>query len=161
MRSGCIPCRSKFSLTSVLAGGEWSASRPGRFTAGERATGTHWLGGWVNPGASMDMEKIKFLTLPGLEFRPLSRPARSQSLYRLRYSGSLKFLNGCLNNFRGKGHTKFMIFTDCIDTPWYRSLHKLTFTPFLKKFCALEVTQTFITVFTRARHWNLSWVTCI
>jgi hypothetical protein len=29
------------------------------------------------------------LTLPGLEPRPLSRPARSQSLYRLRYPGSL------------------------------------------------------------------------
>jgi hypothetical protein len=29
-----------------------------------------------------NMEKWKFLTLPGLEPRPLSRPARSQSLYR-------------------------------------------------------------------------------
>jgi hypothetical protein len=28
------------------------------------------------------MEKRKFLTLPGLELRPLSSPARSQSLYR-------------------------------------------------------------------------------
>jgi hypothetical protein len=27
-------------LTSALAGGEWSASRPGRFTPGERAPGT-------------------------------------------------------------------------------------------------------------------------
>jgi hypothetical protein len=34
------------------------------------------------------MEKWKFLTLPGLEPRPLSRTARSQSLYRLRYPGS-------------------------------------------------------------------------
>jgi hypothetical protein len=32
-------------LTSALAGGEWSASRPGRFTPGERAPGTHWIGG--------------------------------------------------------------------------------------------------------------------
>jgi hypothetical protein len=30
------------------------------------------------------------LTLPGLELRPLGRPARSQSLYRLRYPGSYK-----------------------------------------------------------------------
>jgi hypothetical protein len=29
------------------------------------------------------------LTLPGLELRPLGRPARSQSLYRLRHPGSL------------------------------------------------------------------------
>jgi hypothetical protein len=33
-------------LTSALAGGEWSASRPCRFTSGERAPGTHWIGGW-------------------------------------------------------------------------------------------------------------------
>jgi hypothetical protein len=30
------------------------------------------------------MEKTKFLTLPELELLALSRPARSQSLYRLR-----------------------------------------------------------------------------
>jgi hypothetical protein len=36
-----------------------------------------------------DVEKRIFLTLPGLELRPLGRPARSQSLYRLRYSGSI------------------------------------------------------------------------
>jgi hypothetical protein len=33
-------------------------------------------------------EKRKFLTLPGLELRPLSRPARSRSLWRLSYPGS-------------------------------------------------------------------------
>jgi hypothetical protein len=33
----------------------------------------------VDPRAGLDdMEKWKFLTLPGLEPRPLSRPARSQ-----------------------------------------------------------------------------------
>jgi hypothetical protein len=36
-----------------------------------------------------DMEKWKFLTPPGLELRPLGRPARSQSLYRLSYRGSI------------------------------------------------------------------------
>jgi hypothetical protein len=36
-----------------------------------------------------DVEKIKLLTLQGLKLRPLRRPARSQSLYRLRYPGSL------------------------------------------------------------------------
>jgi hypothetical protein len=34
-----------------------------------------------------DVEKRKFLILPGLELRPLGRPARSQSLYLLRYPG--------------------------------------------------------------------------
>jgi hypothetical protein len=32
------------SLTSALDGGEWSASRPGRFTHRERAPSTHWVG---------------------------------------------------------------------------------------------------------------------
>jgi hypothetical protein len=38
----------------------------------------------MDPRAGLeDMEKRKFLNLPGLELRPLGRPARSQSLYRL------------------------------------------------------------------------------
>jgi hypothetical protein len=41
-------------LTSALAGSEWSASRPGRFTPGERAFGTHSIGGWVEPRAGLD-----------------------------------------------------------------------------------------------------------
>jgi hypothetical protein len=57
----------------------------------ERAPGTHWIGGWVDPNAGLDdLEKRKFLTLPGLELRPLGRPARSQSLYWLRYPGTLE-----------------------------------------------------------------------
>jgi hypothetical protein len=50
-----------------------------------KSPGTHWIGGWVNPRAGLDdMERRKFLTLPGLELRPLGRPARSQLLDRLR-----------------------------------------------------------------------------
>jgi hypothetical protein len=76
-------------FTSALIGGQWSASRPCRFTSGERAPGTQWIGGLVDPRAGVDdVEKKKFLTLPGLELRPLDRPARSQPLYRLRYAGS-------------------------------------------------------------------------
>jgi hypothetical protein len=36
------------------------------------------------------MEKIKFLTLSGLELLQPGRSARSKSLYRLRYPGSSK-----------------------------------------------------------------------
>jgi hypothetical protein len=40
--------------------------------------GTLWVGGWVDPRAGLgDVEKKKFLTLPGLELRPFGRPARS------------------------------------------------------------------------------------
>jgi hypothetical protein len=35
-----------------------------------------------------DLEKKKIVTLPELELRPLGRPARSQSLYRLSYPRS-------------------------------------------------------------------------
>jgi hypothetical protein len=66
-------------LTSALVWTEWSASRHGLFTPG-----THCIGGWVDPRAGLDdMEKWKFLTLAELEIRPLGRPVRSQSLYRL------------------------------------------------------------------------------
>jgi hypothetical protein len=76
-------------LTSAPVRDEWSASRPSRFTPGESAPGAHWIGGWVGPRVSLDnVEKRKFLTLPGLELRPLGHLACSQLLYRLRYPGS-------------------------------------------------------------------------
>jgi hypothetical protein len=36
-----------------------------------------------------EVERRKILPLPGFELRPLGRPARSQSLYRLHYPDSL------------------------------------------------------------------------
>jgi len=36
------------SLTSALDVGEWSASRPGRFTPRERPPSTHWIANKVN-----------------------------------------------------------------------------------------------------------------
>jgi hypothetical protein len=58
-------------LTSALVGGEWPASRPGRFTPGKEpsalvggewpasrhgrfAPGTHCIGGWVDPRSGLD-----------------------------------------------------------------------------------------------------------
>jgi hypothetical protein len=79
---GVVDVYIQIFLTSVLARGECLPSRPSRFTLGERASGTRWIGGWVDPRVGLDdVEKRKFLALPGLEFRPLGRPARSQSLY--------------------------------------------------------------------------------
>jgi hypothetical protein len=93
---GSLPCSpecmytSTFFLTSALDGGEWPASRPGRFIPGKRTPSIHWIGGWVGPRTDLDdMEKRKILTLPGFELQPLGRPTRSQSLYRLRYTGCL------------------------------------------------------------------------
>jgi hypothetical protein len=54
-------------------GGEWLASRPCRFTHGERTPGIHWIRGWVCPrGGLDDVEKRKIFLLPGIEPQPSS-----------------------------------------------------------------------------------------
>jgi hypothetical protein len=75
-------------LTSALAGGEWSASRPGRLTQEEGAPGAHRIGGWVGSRACLDaVEGSKILPLAGLKFPSLGHSARSQSEHRLSYPG--------------------------------------------------------------------------
>jgi hypothetical protein len=65
---GGVDVKIHIFLTLAQVEGEWSASRPGRFTPRERAPGTHSIGGWVGPRAGLgNVEKRKFLTLPGLE----------------------------------------------------------------------------------------------
>jgi hypothetical protein len=52
--SGCIDPR----FTSAVVGGEWSASRTGLLTPGERTAGTRWVGFSVGPRAGLSyMEK--------------------------------------------------------------------------------------------------------
>jgi hypothetical protein len=41
-------------VTSALDGGDWSTSRPCRFTPGEVAPGTHSKGIWVGPRADLN-----------------------------------------------------------------------------------------------------------
>jgi hypothetical protein len=78
-------------LTSALVGGEWSSTRLCSYTPIERVPGTHLIGGWFVPRSGLDdVEMRKFLTLPELKLRTLGHPARSQSLYRLRYPGCLE-----------------------------------------------------------------------
>jgi hypothetical protein len=64
-------------LISALAGGEWSASRPGRITPGERDLCTHWIGGWVDPRSGLDdVEKRKFnikVSLKGIGWADVGR----------------------------------------------------------------------------------------
>jgi hypothetical protein len=65
------------------------------------------MGDWVGSRAGLDDKKSKFLTLSGLELRPVGRSAPSQSLYRLRYfllhSINLNFQNAC---FKGKSSSQ-------------------------------------------------------
>jgi hypothetical protein len=80
---------STHSLTSALDGGEWSASRPGRFTSRERAPGTHWIGGWVGPRSVLDAVVKRRIPSPRRESNPRTPIVQSvtQSLYRLSYQG--------------------------------------------------------------------------
>jgi hypothetical protein len=61
-------------LASALDGGEWSASRPGRFTPGERASSTHWIKGWVGPRAGLDAVEKRTISFPCQKSNP-GRPA--------------------------------------------------------------------------------------
>jgi hypothetical protein len=54
MRIGEWKYSSTHSMTSALDGGEWSASRPGRFTPRERLPCARWIGDWVRTRAVLD-----------------------------------------------------------------------------------------------------------
>jgi hypothetical protein len=63
---------STHSLISGLDGGEWSASRHGRFTPPPRgrATGTHWIRGWVGSRAVLDAVVKRKIPIPRWESNP-------------------------------------------------------------------------------------------
>jgi hypothetical protein len=57
----------------------------------ETAPSTHWTGGCVDPRTGLDdVEKRKFLNLPGLKLRTFGCPVHGQSLYRICCPGSYK-----------------------------------------------------------------------
>jgi hypothetical protein len=54
-------------FTLELDGGQWLASRPVRFALRKVPPGTHWIGCWVGPRASLDgVDKRKSLPSPGI-----------------------------------------------------------------------------------------------
>jgi hypothetical protein len=62
--------RSTFSWPRHYLEGSGQFHAPAALPPGKRAPGTHWIGGWVDLRAGVDdVEKRKFLTLPGLELR--------------------------------------------------------------------------------------------
>jgi hypothetical protein len=43
------------------------------YSSGEKASSTHWIGGWVGPRTGLDaMGKRKIVSLQGIEHRPSS-----------------------------------------------------------------------------------------
>jgi hypothetical protein len=96
--SGRIDPYLFYLCASLEVSGQFHA--PAALPPGKEPPSTYWVGGWVDPTASMDnVENRKFLTLPGFELRPLGRPAGSQSLYRLRYPGSFCIITTDLKSF--------------------------------------------------------------
>jgi hypothetical protein len=52
----------------------------------EKPPGTHWIEDWVDTRVGVnDMEKWKFLTLPGLELQPVGREALPSRYVRIMY----------------------------------------------------------------------------
>jgi hypothetical protein len=71
---------------------------PGRFIPGDRAAGTRQIGGSVGHKINLDdVERRTIFPRPGLKLQLLGRPARSQSLYRLRY---LDFLQKSFKQYK-------------------------------------------------------------
>jgi hypothetical protein len=96
---------STHSLTSILDGGEWSASHSGRFTPRERAPSTHCTGGYVGPRAGLDAVMNTKIPSPRRESNPRTPIVQpeAQSLYRLGYHGS------SIYNIKGWHIHKFVI----------------------------------------------------
>jgi hypothetical protein len=68
------------SLTSKLDGGEWSPSRPGRFTTRERNPGFHWIGSRVGPRAVLDAVSKRKIPSPSRDSNPDHRSSSSWSV---------------------------------------------------------------------------------
>jgi len=64
-----------------------SVSRAGRFIPGERAPGTHWIGGRVGLRAVLDVAAKRKIPVPTEKRIPVVQPA-AKSLYLLSYPGS-------------------------------------------------------------------------
>jgi hypothetical protein len=70
---------------------------PAALPPGKQPPNTHWIGGWVVPRTGLDdVEKRKFFTVPGLELRPLGRPALILTALFLAAVGTFStLLSGC------------------------------------------------------------------
>jgi len=69
----------------AIEGDEWSASRLGRLSPGEKAPSTDWIGGWV--GTRVGLDAVAKKIIPDCGKSNPSRPARSLVAI-LSYTGS-------------------------------------------------------------------------
>jgi hypothetical protein len=68
--NGTVEVLLHIFITSVLDGGQWSASCPSHFTPGEGASNTHLIGSWIGPRASVYMVVKRKITAPYSESNP-------------------------------------------------------------------------------------------
>jgi hypothetical protein len=71
---------STHSLTLALDGGEWSASRPGRFTSREESPVTHWIGRCLGSRAGLDVVSKRKIPSPCQDSNPEHPVAQSYSV---------------------------------------------------------------------------------
>jgi hypothetical protein len=102
-------------LTTALGEGEWSASRSCRFNPAEKASSTHWIGGWVGPRAGLDAEEKRKI-LQCRESNPGRLPC-SLLLYRQSYPDSSSLIT-FVNNYHFVSHHYTI---DCVETLVYLS----------------------------------------
>jgi hypothetical protein len=57
-------------LTLTPDGGEWSSSRPNRFTPGENASSNHSIEGWVGRRACLDVLEKRKVSCPCWDSNP-------------------------------------------------------------------------------------------
>jgi hypothetical protein len=67
-------------LTLALVGGDWSASRTGRFTPEERTPVTNGIGSWVGPRAGLNAVEKRKHSCPCRVSNP-GRPISISSLF--------------------------------------------------------------------------------
>jgi hypothetical protein len=133
--------RSTHSLTSALDGGEWSASRPGRFTPRVRALGTHWIGGWVGPRAVLDAVVKRKIPSPRRESNPrtpIVQPVaqRYTDWVTTAPSNEVKYIFQAiaivlLYTVKKSNLTEFENFRRCIITRHFTIKHYMVFQPTL------------------------------
>jgi hypothetical protein len=77
--SGCINPLFSWTLHWFEVSGQIHATAA--LPPGKEPPGTRWIGSWVGPRSGLDdVEKRKYLILPGLELRPLGRLARRHGI---------------------------------------------------------------------------------
>jgi hypothetical protein len=103
---------STHSLASAPDGGEWSASRPGRFKPRKRVPGTHCIGGWVGTRAGLDAVVKRKIPSPRREWNPktpIVQPIAHTELFEFIIKSAL-----CTYIKNTKVFEAFFRFRDCI-----------------------------------------------